>query len=297
MYKQSVLLFAFLMGSFVCGFGQVNSSIEDAIEAMDSILMGEGKLPSMLIVGSFHFSYYNLDEHKTAEDEQVDVLSLARQQEMEALVRYISLYNPTKIAVESGPITGYILRNYEDWVKGKRELGRSEREQIGFRLMKQFNLDTIYGVDAMPLLFDLYDSKDSLVFRPILDSIYNDWDFSSNDSTSQRYNALYRYDDKLALKMTLLDYFKFMNNEQVLDKGYGSYLTGDFKLGRFEGADALAMHWYSRNLRIFRNLQNITSSPGDRVLLIIGAGHAQILTHLFECSSEFNLVKFDELGE
>ncbi|HRG27913.1 MAG TPA: DUF5694 domain-containing protein, partial [Chitinophagales bacterium] len=93
----------------------------------------------------------------------------------------------------------------------------------------------------------------------------------------------------------LKDYFIYMNDDWVLDKGYGAYLTGDFKLGSFEGADALAMHWYSRNLRIFRNLQEIVTSPDDRILLIIGAGHAGILTHLFECSNEFELVKVGEI--
>ncbi|MGB4930971.1 MAG: DUF5694 domain-containing protein, partial [Chitinophagales bacterium] len=65
----------------------------------------------------------------------------------------------------------------------------------------------------------------------------------------------------------------------------------------YEGADALAMHWYSRNLRIYRNLQEITTAPDDRILVIIGQGHAQILTHLFECSNEFNLVKFGAIGQ
>ena len=278
---------------------QVNAqhrfTVEQAKTQSDSILSGNRDLPQMLILGSFHFAYYNLDAHKTGEDEQVDVLSVQRQKEMEELVAYISKYKPTKIAVESGPITGYLLRNYEEWIAGKRSLGRSETEQIGFRLMRQFGMDTIYGVDAIPLMYDLYDAKDSTVLRPILDSIYTDWDFRSDDSSSQLYTDWYNFDDQLALKMSLKDYFIYMNDDWVLDKGYGAYLTGDFKLGSFEGADALAMHWYSRNLRIFRNLQEIVTSPDDRILLIIGAGHAGILTHLFECSNEFELVKVGEI--
>ena len=289
-------LVLFFATTIMC-FGQIKPTVADAIAGMDSILGKNEPQPSILIVGSFHFGYYNLDAHKVEEDEQVDVLSPARQKEMQELVDYISLYKPTKIAVESGPITGYILRNYEGWIKGERELGRSEREQIGFRLMKQFNLDTVYGVDAWPVMFDLYDSKDSLVMRPVFDSIYNEWDFRSDDSLSQLYSDYYDYDDQLTLDMSLLEYFKYMNNQYVLNVGNGSYLTGDFTLGTYEGADALAMHWYSRNLRIFRNIQKITTSPDDRILLIIGAGHAQLLSYLFSCSGEYEFVPFDAIDK
>ncbi|HRG27914.1 MAG TPA: hypothetical protein PLJ00_08480, partial [Chitinophagales bacterium] len=101
-------------------------TVEQAKTQSDSILNGDRNLPQMMVLGSFHFAYYNLDAHVTNDDEQVDVLSAQRQKEMEELVAYISKYKPTKIAVESGPITGYLLRNYEEWIAGKRSLGRSE---------------------------------------------------------------------------------------------------------------------------------------------------------------------------
>lgn len=296
MHKLFILSIALLLLS-ISSYGQSKITVAEAQEQMDSVLLGQRQLPSMLIVGSFHFAYYNFDAHKTDETEQVNVLSPERQKEMEALVEYIKLYKPTKIAVESGPITGYLLRRYDEWQAGTKPLGPDEIEQIGFRLMRDLHLDTIYGVSARPIVMDWYDSKDSLCLRPILDSVYNEWDFISDDTISNLYKQFYDFDDALALKMTLLDYFLYLNSDHVLDKGYGSYLTGDFNLGTYEGADALAMHWYSRNLRIFRNLQEITTSPDDRILVIIGQGHAQILTHLFECSNEFNLVKFGAIGQ
>jgi hypothetical protein len=128
-----------------------------------------------------------------------------------------------------------------------------------------------------------------------MDSIYKDWDFRSDDPVSNLYKTWYGYKDQLALTMPLLDYFKYSNSDKVLNRGYGAYLAGDFKLGNTRGADALAMHWYSRNLRIFRNLQQITTSPEDRVLVLFGSGHIQILKQLFECSPEFRLIKFNDL--
>jgi len=95
--------------------------------------------------------------------------------------------------------------------------------------------------------------------------------------------------------MKLLPYFKYINSGKRLRRGFGAYLLGDFKNGSYEGADALSMHWYNRNLRIFRNIQNIAEKE-DRIMVLFGAGHVSILLNLFESSPEFELVKFNQLG-
>lgn len=171
----------------------------------------------------------------------------------------------------------------------------SPNNNLLFSISMIFSVDRIYGVNAGTLEYDLYFLPDSNVLRPILDSIYVDWDFRSDDSISQRYSAYYHYLDSVAPSTSLLDHILTLNDPLILDRGFGAYLSGDFTLGTYEGADALAMHWYARNLRILRNIQNITTSPNDRILVIIGAGHAQILTHLFACSPGYELVRLESL--
>jgi hypothetical protein len=261
----------------------------------DEILVGNRKQASILFVGTFHFAYYNLDAHKTDKDKQIDILSEQKQKELTELLNYIAKFKPTKIAIEAGRNTGYIMHNYRAWKRGERQLTKNEIEQIGFRLIDRFKLDTVYGVDDGTILYDLYDGKDSNYFRPVLDTIYADWDFQSNDTISKLYKANYKKNDELNKEMSLLNYFKYFNSDKSLDRGYGAYLVGDFKLGDTRGADALAMHWYSRNLRIFRHIQQITTSPDDRILVLYGKGHVEILKHLAECSPEYKLVKFGEL--
>ena len=263
---------------------------------IDAILIGDQPRPAVAVVGTFHFAYYNLDAHKTEDHMQLDILSPSAQQEVEALVQYIARFNPTKILVESGPNTGYLMRKYEHWQAGEG-MGKNEREQLGFRLMAQFGMDTIYGIDAWPLVYQLYDGQDSNCIRPIVDSLYEGWDFQSDEFWSRRYDVYYDKDDSLNLEMPLTDYFLWMNDRHVLERGYGAYLVGDFKLGDTEGADALSMHWYNRNLRIYRNIQRLATSPDDRLLVIIGQGHACILDHLFRCSPEFDYVPFTEIGQ
>ena len=257
----------------------------------DQFLIGSRKQPAILLVGAFHFAYYNLDAHKTEKEKQVDILSESKQKEVQELVDHLAQFKPTKIVVEAGRNTGYLMNKYRNYISGKTALGKDEMEQIGFRLMKQFNLDTIYGCNNIPVAWNLYDSRDSVLLRPILDSIYKDWDFTTPES----YKLLYQYEDSMKLQLSLLEYFKWRNSDKVQNRSFGYYLTEDFRLGETRGADALSMHWHNRNLRIFRQIQDISTSPDDRILVIFGAGHVDILRYLFECSPEFQLVKFSDL--
>jgi hypothetical protein len=42
--------------------------------------------------------------------------------------------------------------------------------------------------------------------------------------------------------------------------------------GDYPGADLLAS-WYQRNMRIYANIVHLIESPGERILVIYGAGH------------------------
>ncbi len=260
----------------------------------DSLLVGKDELPKILLVGCYHFAYYNFDAHKTDEDKQVDVLSVKRQKEMDELVNYIARFKPTKVIVESDSNTTGLMNLYRAYATGTGTLGKDEREQIGFRLMKQFGLDTIYGADANSVADEMFDSPDSSV-AALAQTVFKGYDYQSDDLLSMRYNNLYNYEDSLKLQTTMLEYFKHLNSDKMLSREYGAYLVGDFNLRDYHGADALSLYWYNRNLRIYRNIQRITDSGDDRVVVIFGSGHVQILKQLVESSPEFQLVKFNDL--
>ncbi|MBX2979419.1 MAG: hypothetical protein KF905_09000 [Flavobacteriales bacterium] len=259
----------------------------------DQILIGSDPLPQVLLLGTFHFGYPDLDAHVTAEDDRVDVLSPERQQELSELLDVVMRFKPTKLCVETQG--GWLMHEYSEYRRGERKLGRNEFYQIGFRMMDRAKLDTMYAVDAAPLSMQLYYGPDSLYHRPWLDTLYGDWDFGGEDEISKRYSALYTAMDKAKKHHTLLEIFLAMNDDHALDRDYGAYLNGWFKMPGHNGADVHAIHWYSRNLRIFRNIQDITTGPEDRILVVFGAGHMGILKHLFACSPEYQLVRLKDL--
>ena len=284
---ELIVPFAFML--FIGPLSAQQGSMPDP----DAILIGNDPQPQVLLLGTFHFGYPDLDAHVTAEDDRVDVLSPQRQRELNELLDVVLRFEPNKLCVETQG--GWLMHEYREYQAGKRTLGRNEFYQIGFRLMDRAKLDTMYAVDALPMVMDLYTSPDSLRYTPWLDSLYQGWDFGGEDKTSERYSAWYTATDKAKKHNTLLEIFLAMNDDHALDRGYGAYLNGYFKLPGHRGADVHALHWYSRNLRIFRNIQDITTSPDDRILVVFGAGHMGILKHLFESDPGYRLVHLRDL--
>jgi hypothetical protein len=261
----------------------------------DHFLVGDRQPTEVLLVGTFHFGYPNLDANKTAKEDQVDILSPTKQKEVLELVDYLARFRPTKIVVEGGRNSGYLLRRYESWQKGEESLRAEEIDQLAFRLMDRFNLDTLYGCDAPGLTDDMVASEDSTVMVKYLSEVFADYDWQSDDPMDALYSEWYEQFTKYSVAFPLLEHFQYLNSEEVIRRMHGAYLIGDFRLGEFRGADALALYWYSRNLRIFRRIQEIGAGPDDRVLVLFGAGHIAILKEQFEASPEYEVVRFSEL--
>jgi len=89
-----------------------------------------------------------------------------------------------------------------------------------------------------------------------------------------------------------------LNDSRNTKSDLGTYLLGIFKYetkdNEFFGADFVTGWWFNRNLRIFRNIQKINAKPTDRVLVIFGAGHMNLLNSFFESSPEYKLHKVND---
>lgn len=245
----------------------------------------------VLFVGSFHFHYPGLDSHVTANREKVDVLTEAKQKELTELVNYIKEFKPTKIAIEASPEWN-ATKKLREYKQGAHRAERDERYQLAMRIANELKADTIYSIDDDPMLSDLV-KLDSSYFN----QLSKDYDYKSDDHYSKIYKKWYKNDDSLRLTLNLLEYFKYTNSKVYHRLAHGAYLVGDFKLENKRGADMLAVGWYSRNLRIFRKLQEITEGTTDRILVIYGNGHGSILRDLIESSPEYEFVDFDKIGQ
>lgn len=286
-----VLLSIFLIG---CTPKNENETSKNTVNSVfDTIKRPRDFFPKerakILIVGTFHFQYPGLDEHKTLEEDQIDVLKEPKKSELEALIQHIKKFGPNKLAIEARP-TWNTMEKYGQYRDSGFSEKRDERFTLGMRIANDLLLDTIYAIDARALIRDL-DAKDSLLVNSLLDKI--DWD--APDPYWDMAKKWLDYNDKVVPKMHLLDYFKYMNSRETHLANYGLYLTGHMGKSENQAADYLSMWWYNRNLRMFSKLVGINDSPEDRILVIVGNGHAALLRHLFESTPQFEFVEFDSL--
>lgn len=279
-------------------FFQLSTAQEMPYKGPDEFLIGDRQVPQVLLMGTWHFTYPGLDEHKTKEEDKINIFTPKRQEELQELLDYVAQFQPTKIIVESGANTGYLMNRYRRWKKGEEELYANERDQVGIRLMDQLGLDTIYGCDAWGLLGDLHekigDSEADQYIKKVGDRHY----FGGKDEWMKRYKEWYVYSDKQMPHNTLLENFLYLNQDKVIDRYFGAYISGgQFDSEAFEGPDALSMFWMNRNLRIFHKIQQLDIQDDDRLLILFGAGHMGILRWLYECSPRYELVEFDSLND
>ena len=292
------LNYLFLLGimAITMSCNDVNNSDSNDNETKETLLMPEEFMnpenhpkPSITMVGTFHFDYPDLDAYKTDEDDRIDVLAADRQEEMTQLLDHLARFNPNKIVIESRNAARW-NELYREYLDGTLEPMRDERVQLGFALGKRFGLDTMYCLDAGSFAGDYAEEGCT-----ILDTLFKEYDWKSDDPIVAKAQAYLEYRDKALTETSLYDFISSMNTEQMWNFNYGFYLVGDFKLDNFAGVDALALYWYNRNLRIFRKIQMITESPEDRILVIFGNGHVAILNQLFKSSPEYRYTPFQEL--
>lgn len=254
--------------------------------AVPDFLNERGTRAELLLLGVFHFADPGLDAYKPRFT--VDIRSPKRQLEVEDVVNRLTEFRPTKIALEwrtsDQPRADSLYRAY---LAGTYELGTNEVYQLGFRLAKKLGHSRVYLVDApgRAYLSDAEGRAQAASLGVNVDSALN------NDPWDARFRQLYAYDDSLKSVMTLRSFLAYINTPQRLRKGHGHYAIGSFKLDKgdnYVGVDD-ATQWYNRNLRIFNNVQRITDSTAERILVIIGAGHLPILRFVAEASPEYRL--------
>ena len=258
--------------------------------AIPDFLDACGPKAEVLLLGMFHFHNAGLDSYQ--ERFPFDPLTPEHRRQVEEVVDRLARYRPTKIGVESRTQTR-VDSLYRAYRAGHHALAPNEIEQIGFRLAAKLGQDRLYAIDAAERTYEPITSDSQWNTRIA--------QFPAPDTSWQpRFNAFYRYEDSLKTILPLRQTLTRMGEPEYLRMMHGNYLVGSFALGRdtdYFGPD-WATRWWDRNLRIFNNIQRITSGPDDRILIIIGAGHVPLLRHAVENSPAYRLVEVSQyLGD
>jgi hypothetical protein len=259
------------------------------IKTIDNFLLNDRKQTEVLLLGVFHFEYYNADSHKTDAANKVDILAPARQKEILKIVDAIAKFKPTKICLESGNDNALNLQ-YSSFLKNNYELSKDEIDQLGFRIAKKSGLTKVYAVDTKSWFRD--NLKKDATLEHVWDEQYY-LDTVEHEHWSEKYANWYNYVDSISTKLSLMDYLKLLNQPKVLDYNLGQYLV-EMKTSNNNGPDFVTLDWYNRNLRIFNNILKTNPTETDRILIIYGGGHIPVLKHYFESSPQFKVIPINK---
>jgi hypothetical protein len=239
----------------------------------------------VMTLGVFHFNYPNLDAVKTAEEDQISVLDDPWQSQIIAIARAIAEFSPTIIAVESEPRHQLqIDQLYHSYLSGNMEPRKNEIFQLGFRIGAMAGTGKVWCVD------------DPGFHYPKIAEIFNDSvrmkRFENYYFTSDR-KDITTFGNSGKIKC-IINELVARNHPDSVKHSLATYLVHPFHYeeepGDFTGVDFETGRWFNRNLRIFRNIQRIPAGSEDRILLIVGSGHLNLLNIFFDTSPEYRLV-------
>lgn len=246
----------------------------------------EENKPLILFLGTYHFNNPGAD---IVNPEVDDVLSARRQKEILEINNLLKKFAPTMIGIEQVPESTVIGERYDQFVQGKYELGRNEIYQIAFRLGKDLGHPRLYQID----------SNGTYPYGAVQDFARIGNQTETFDKTRTFFEKGNDEFNERQKTQTMRESLLFMNQAGEIEKEQAAYLRY-VKIGSgrlYPGADLLTA-WYQRNLRIFANITRMEAKAGDRILVLIGAGHLALLRQFAKDSGDYKLIEVkDYLGK
>lgn len=235
-----------------------------------------------LFLGSYHMDNPGRDVHNTRAD---DVLAERRQGEIAEVVRLVERYRPTRIMIEtSASAQSRVDREFEASCHGDRPLDGDEREQLGYRIACDLGLPGVVAVDWNEM--GPIASEDSVDYLAAIERA-GQQDQRERDMRVGKANAART--QQVLDEGSIRDMLLHLNSPGWLAANARAY----FRIGLYGTAEDPAganwmMLWFGRNQHIFNNIVRHTE-PGDRVLVIYGAGHGNLLRRFAEDSGFYRV--------
>jgi len=257
---------------------------------MPDVIAQSGSKVKVMILGTYHMANPGAD---AANMEADDVMTEKRQAELQDLAEQLSKFQPTKIAIESpygDTLRTYMYRAVHQGLS-LDSLGPNETFQIAFRLAHMLGHETVYPIDHR---MDINPPSIGALFSEHPDRLEY---FESTIGAVQ--DSLNNWTENVLLKGTISNFLAFMNSDRLIELNYALYLELVKELWSEEylsGTEMLSL-WYQRNLRIFQNLIRITDfdNQEERILIVIGQGHAKLLRDFVQDASYYEFVDVNEI--
>ena len=243
--------------------------------AFGSVANAQTRAPEpvqVMVLGTWHFANPGQDLINVKSD---DVLAEKRQAELRALAAALAKFKPTKVMVERVAKTPDLKDpNYAAFSPAMLKEKRDERVQIGYRVAHELGLDRVYAIDEQPA----DGEPDYFPFKKVaeFDAAKGKGDLMQR--VRERGAAMMKEFSEKQGRMSIPEMLKEANAPNAnggINAYYEMLSIGDTE--QQPGAELNAMY-YMRNAKIFGKLMNV-AEPGDRILVVYGAGHNYWLRH------------------
>lgn len=240
----------------------------------------------VMVLGTWHFAGSKTDIASARTD---SVLTPRRQAELEEVAALLSRFSPTVIVTEreTDP-PDYIDPKFKTFTDAELSANENERVQIAYRLAARAGVTRVYGIDEQPS----EGEPDYFPFAKLAEHAAKTGQDSEINAMIGEAQSMVAEEAKRFSSMTM--------REALIEANAGKLAAADFYFdilkfdeGEAQPAAELNAYWFMRNAKIFSKLIDVTK-PGDRAIVVYGAGHKFWLEHLAEQTPGF--VKVDPVS-
>ena len=237
----------------------------------------------VMIVGAYHMGNPGRDVNNAKVD---SVLTPEKQKQLVEAVNRLAKFKPNKIAVEMvAKRPDLTAGDFEKFTPASLLTDANEITQIGYRLAHQSGHKVVYAIDEQSETIDYfpYDKVEAFAKANNQDTL-----LEPGREWGKRVTAEFENLQKTkTVRQLLLDINRPQRAMDEMRLVYYPFLAiGDQKSQ--VGAE-LNAGWYQRNAKIFAKL-NLVAKPGDKILVLYGAGHNYWLRHFVNQMPGYKLV-------
>ena len=229
----------------------------------------------IMVIGLEHFANPGQD---LINNEFESVLTPRKQAELQDIANNLMRFKPTLVAVEE--VTKepeYIAKDYLDFTLSDLLKEPNETVQVGYRLANMANLKNVYGIDEQPVDGEPDYFPMDKFFKHLADTGQQE-KFTRN--FEQVKQELEQFSESHA-DSTLGEYLAALNKKGSPIISIAFYLEMlKYDQGEKQPGAEIFGYYMMRNSKIASKLLDV-AKPGDRVVIVYGAGHKTWLEFIF----------------